>query len=173
MWVLFTLLTTCCFSDVQSASPGALSAWSPSSRQWVDWAHSGFCWCVCASGRDPLHQRWALLNQPIHCCRLSLWNPGNLNSAWKEGKKVSDCSSSCCSCSRRACVPVQRAVCFHWGRLTEGANPAQHILLSVSAEEIRTHSLVHHLDRNASRNINFHFMIYLLFNWKYSYDYYY
>lgn len=42
-------------------------------------------------------------------------------------------------------VPVQVAVWLHCSRLTEGSDPTQHILLSVSAEEIRTHSLVHHL----------------------------
>lgn len=42
-------------------------------------------------------------------------------------------------------VPVQGAVWLHWGRLTESSDPTQHILLSVSTEEIRAHSLVHHL----------------------------
>ena len=44
-----------------------------------------------------------------------------------------------------AAAPVQRAVRLHRRRLTEGADPTQHILLSVGTEEIRAHSLVHHL----------------------------
>lgn len=42
-------------------------------------------------------------------------------------------------------VPVQSAVWLHRGRLTECSDPTQHILLSVGAEEIGAHSLVHHL----------------------------
>lgn len=42
-------------------------------------------------------------------------------------------------------APVQNAVRLHGGRLTEGSDPTQHVLLSVGTEEVRAHPLVHDL----------------------------
>lgn len=42
-------------------------------------------------------------------------------------------------------VPAQSAFWLHQGRLTESSDPAQHVLLSVGAEEVRAHPLVHNL----------------------------
>lgn len=42
-------------------------------------------------------------------------------------------------------APVQSAVRLHGGRLIESSNPTQHVLLSVGAEEVGAHPLVHNL----------------------------
>lgn len=151
-YVLFTHrddLTTCCFCDGHSAFLCAQSAASTSSQWWDDSVHSESCWCACAFEWDPLHQRWAWVNLLTHCCHLSLWNPDSSSNAWKEGcgnqEKNAWYSVDDASYEWIAAAPVQRAVRLHRRRLTEGTDPTQHILLSVGTEEIRAHSLVHHL----------------------------